>query len=74
MQKHFFTQSFLRWIQFVALHIYTSSERIERKKEDKKLSIVRGSAELAAAFKEVEAAVLKVYGWQAHVMFLSQSA
>ena len=45
-----------------------------RKKEDKKIAIVRGSAELAAAFNEVEAAVLKVYDWQAHVMFSSQSA
>jgi len=53
-------QSSQRWMQLVSTH--TNFHLINlRKKEDKKLSIVRGSAELAAAFKEVEAAVLKVY-------------
>jgi len=32
-----------------------------RKKEDKKIAIVRGSAELAAAFDEVEVFVVEIY-------------
>jgi len=35
--------------------------RMIRKKEDKKIAIVRGSAELAAAFDEVEVFVVEIY-------------